>query len=247
MPTALRWRGYRFFFWSGDRDEPPHTRVKRVLDFGESLKRSVRSRIRTIIEDLLKLQNSPPQEPRGGWYDTVLAQRSDLLDEADGEHPARSRARVAGPVRRGTTECCHVFAQARRECGRRRPARHLPLHVRPDHRRRAAVARTLPTVARWRGLSQASPPGRVDFLHHLRDQVGYQIVVRSVSIDSGVRWIEWWDRLVVSSERSSVRRIRLHVVDHGLKMKDGQTPMRCKLPALVGQVLADDGQLTRSR
>jgi Domain of unknown function DUF29 len=160
MPTALRWRGYRFFFWSGDRDEPPHTRVKRVLDFGESLKRSVRSRIRTIIEDLLKLQNSPPQEPRGGWYDTVLAQRSDLLDEADGEHPARSRARVAGPVRRGTTECCHVFAQARRECGRRRPARHLPLHVRPDHRRRAAVSANVADGRAMAGFIPGLTPGQ---------------------------------------------------------------------------------------
>jgi hypothetical protein len=29
MPTLLRWNGYRFFFWSGDRSEPPHVHVKR--------------------------------------------------------------------------------------------------------------------------------------------------------------------------------------------------------------------------
>ena len=29
MPTVLRWKGYRFFFWSGDRGEPPHIHVKR--------------------------------------------------------------------------------------------------------------------------------------------------------------------------------------------------------------------------
>jgi uncharacterized protein DUF4160 len=29
MPTLLRWRGYRFFFWSGDRGEPPHVHVKK--------------------------------------------------------------------------------------------------------------------------------------------------------------------------------------------------------------------------
>ena len=28
MPTLLRWNGYRFFFWSGDRGEPPHVHVK---------------------------------------------------------------------------------------------------------------------------------------------------------------------------------------------------------------------------
>jgi hypothetical protein len=55
--------------------------IDEVDDLGESLKRSVRSRLRTIIEHLLKLQYSPAQDPRGGWYDTILGQRSDLLDE----------------------------------------------------------------------------------------------------------------------------------------------------------------------
>jgi hypothetical protein len=55
--------------------------IEEVDDLGESLRRSVRSRIRTIIEHLLKLEHSPAREPRGGWYDAVLAQRSDLLDE----------------------------------------------------------------------------------------------------------------------------------------------------------------------
>jgi hypothetical protein len=55
--------------------------IDEVDDLGESLKRSVRSRIRTIIEHLLELEHSPARAPRGGWYDTVLAQRSDLLDE----------------------------------------------------------------------------------------------------------------------------------------------------------------------
>jgi hypothetical protein len=34
MPTVLRRKGYRFFFWSGDRSEPPHVHVKR--DAGEA-------------------------------------------------------------------------------------------------------------------------------------------------------------------------------------------------------------------
>src|SRR5262245_41185278 len=55
--------------------------IEEVDDLGESLKRSVRSRIRTIIERLVKLEYSPVREPRAGWYDTILAQRSDLLDE----------------------------------------------------------------------------------------------------------------------------------------------------------------------
>ena len=55
--------------------------IEEVADLGESLKRSVRSRIRTIIEHFLKVEHSPSQDPRAGWYDTILAQRSDLLDE----------------------------------------------------------------------------------------------------------------------------------------------------------------------
>jgi hypothetical protein len=55
--------------------------IEEVDDLGDALKRSVRSRIRTIIEHLLKLEHWPAQLPRGGCYDTVLAQRSDLLDE----------------------------------------------------------------------------------------------------------------------------------------------------------------------
>jgi hypothetical protein len=55
--------------------------IEEVDDFAESLKRSVRRRIRTIIEHLLKLEHSAARDPRGKWYDTVIAQRSDLLDE----------------------------------------------------------------------------------------------------------------------------------------------------------------------
>jgi hypothetical protein len=29
VPTVLLWRGYRFFFWSGDRGEPPHVHVRK--------------------------------------------------------------------------------------------------------------------------------------------------------------------------------------------------------------------------
>jgi hypothetical protein len=55
--------------------------IEEVDDLGGALKRSVRSRIRTIIEHLLKLEHSPAQDSRGGWYDTIIAQRGDLVDE----------------------------------------------------------------------------------------------------------------------------------------------------------------------
>ena len=55
--------------------------IEEVEDLGASLHRSARSRIRTIIEHLLKLQHSPAIDPRPGWYDTIVAQRDDLADE----------------------------------------------------------------------------------------------------------------------------------------------------------------------
>ncbi|HJU31624.1 MAG TPA: DUF4160 domain-containing protein [Hyphomicrobiaceae bacterium] len=27
MPTILRWNGYRFYFFSNERDEPPHMHI----------------------------------------------------------------------------------------------------------------------------------------------------------------------------------------------------------------------------
>jgi hypothetical protein len=85
--------------------------IEEVEDLGASLHRSARSRVRTIIEHLLKLQHSPAVEPRPGWYDTVLAQRDDLLDELTAslrnlvasELPSdfeRARKRAASSLRR---------------------------------------------------------------------------------------------------------------------------------------------------
>jgi Domain of unknown function DUF29 len=55
--------------------------ILEVEDVGGSLKRSARSRIRRIIEHLLKLEHSPARDPRTGWYDTIITQRGDLQDE----------------------------------------------------------------------------------------------------------------------------------------------------------------------
>ena len=82
-----------------------------VEDLGGSLYRLVRSRVRTIIEHLLKLQHSPAAEPRGLWRDTVYAQRADLEDDLTAslrrrlrselpKHYARARAAAARSLRR---------------------------------------------------------------------------------------------------------------------------------------------------
>jgi hypothetical protein len=54
--------------------------IEEVEDLGGSLKRSVRSHARRIMEHLLKLQHSPATEPRLGWRATIRTQRSELLD-----------------------------------------------------------------------------------------------------------------------------------------------------------------------
>jgi hypothetical protein len=55
--------------------------IEEVEDLGGALKRSVRSRVRTIIQHLLKLQHSPAVDPRAAWRDTVRRERTDLLDD----------------------------------------------------------------------------------------------------------------------------------------------------------------------
>jgi hypothetical protein len=54
--------------------------TEEVEDLGDALKRSVRHRIRTIMEHLLKLQHSPAQEPRASWRATVRTQRVRVRD-----------------------------------------------------------------------------------------------------------------------------------------------------------------------
>ena len=68
--------------------------TEEVEDLGGSLYRSVRSRLRTIIEHLLKLEHSPAAEPRGLWRDTVHAQRADLEDDLTASLRRRLRSEL---------------------------------------------------------------------------------------------------------------------------------------------------------
>jgi Domain of unknown function DUF29 len=77
--------------------------IEEVDDLGESIYRSARSRMRTIIEHLLKLQHSPSREPRASWRSTVLTQRDDLRDD------------LTPTVRRRTADALpELFEQARK-------------------------------------------------------------------------------------------------------------------------------------
>jgi Domain of unknown function DUF29 len=90
-PTAKDLYEEDFFVWSKkqaallrerrfDELDLPNL-VEEVEDLGGALERSVRSRARTIMEHLLKLQHSRAQDPRLGWRATVRTQRSELLND----------------------------------------------------------------------------------------------------------------------------------------------------------------------
>ena len=109
MATRVRTRGsdlYEQDFHAWAREQATLLRAGRfeeldlahltqeVDDLGEALYRSVRSRLRTIIEHLLKLQHSPAAEPRGLWLDTVHAQRADLEDDLTASLRRRLRSEL---------------------------------------------------------------------------------------------------------------------------------------------------------
>jgi Domain of unknown function DUF29 len=85
--------------------------IEEVDDLGESLYRSARSRIRTIIEHLLKLEQSPAPDPRAGWVETVMTQRSDLEDELT----ASLRPRIEQALSRTYDQARRNVTAARRE------------------------------------------------------------------------------------------------------------------------------------
>jgi hypothetical protein len=55
--------------------------VEEIEDVGGSLYREVRSRLRTVIEHLLKLEHSAAIEPRAGWERTIRRERVDLAED----------------------------------------------------------------------------------------------------------------------------------------------------------------------
>ncbi len=55
--------------------------ILEIEDVGGSLYREVRSRVRTIMEHLLKLEHSPAADPRAGWEKTIRTARADLAED----------------------------------------------------------------------------------------------------------------------------------------------------------------------
>ena len=88
--------------------------IEEVDDLGKSLYRSACSRVRTIIEHLLKLQFSPATDPRPGWVETLYTQRSEL--EAELTPSLRSRIeqalpRLYGQARRNTARALEAYGE----------------------------------------------------------------------------------------------------------------------------------------
>ena len=88
--------------------------IEEVDDLGKSLFRSACSRVRTIIEHLLKLQFPPATNSRPGWVETLYTQRSEL--EAELTPSLRSRIeqalpRLYGQARRNTARALEAYGE----------------------------------------------------------------------------------------------------------------------------------------
>lgn len=74
MPTLLRFGSYRFFCYSGDRDEPPHVHIERDQDEAKFWLSPVRLQTnkgfsRTEINRLQKLVEEYQEQLLEGWHD----------------------------------------------------------------------------------------------------------------------------------------------------------------------------------
>jgi hypothetical protein len=52
--------------------------AEEIESLGRSLRHELRSRIAVILEHLLKLEYSPASDPRRGWIETIVRERSEI-------------------------------------------------------------------------------------------------------------------------------------------------------------------------
>ncbi len=79
--------------------------AEEIEALGKSQARELASRLRTILVHLIKLQASPATEPRGGWRETIVEQRSEIervIEDSPSLRQAVGRiiAKEIGPARR---------------------------------------------------------------------------------------------------------------------------------------------------
>jgi hypothetical protein len=124
--------GQDFYAWSRRQAELLRARrfsdldlanlAEEVDDLGETVYRSVRSRVRTIVEHLLKLEHSTADEPKRGWRETIRTQRADL----DEDLTAALRPRIEAGLPRFYGKARRDAAAALRDYGEPAAADPLP-------------------------------------------------------------------------------------------------------------------------
>ena len=90
-PTAKDLYDSDFYVWARNQAELLRDKrfdeldlanlIEEVEDLAGAMRRSARNRTITIMVHLLKLQYSPATEPRLGWRETILTQRTRLLTD----------------------------------------------------------------------------------------------------------------------------------------------------------------------
>lgn len=96
--------------------------IEEVEDLGETVYRSVRSRVRTIVEHLLKVEHSPAIDPKRGWRETIRTQRADL----DEDLTAALRPRIEAALPQYYAKARRDAAAALRDYGEPAAADALP-------------------------------------------------------------------------------------------------------------------------
>jgi hypothetical protein len=96
--------------------------AEEVEDLGETVYRSVRSRVRTILEHLLKLEHSAADEPKRGWREAIRTQRADL----DEDLTAALRPRIEAGLPQFYGKARRDAAAALRDYGEPAAANALP-------------------------------------------------------------------------------------------------------------------------
>lgn len=137
MATPVRIEAARlhesdFYLWARDQAEALRTGRLDELDLNNlaeeidglaaRVRSAVRSRTRTIIEHLLKLEYSPAVAPRHGWRRTVRVQRQELADDLTASLRRELADDLAALYRDGRENA----ADGRREFGEDAAADSLP-------------------------------------------------------------------------------------------------------------------------
>ena len=72
--------------------------------------------------------------------------------------------------------------------------------------------------------------------HDLRDQIGNELVLVAISVNTRVRWVVRHYGFMVRAELARIRRVALDVFKHGFEVENGEATILAGFPALVRQV-----------